>query len=434
MENISASSKVMPKPNCSLAALPCGQDLLCNSSFALNFTAAELEDYCLDPDEYLEKYLGPRRSPVFLPVCITYLLIFSVGVLGNILTCTVITRHRVMRTPTNFYLFSLAVSDLLVLLLGMPLELYELWSNYPFLLGESGCYFKTFLFETVCFASILNVTALSVERYIAVVHPLRAKYVVTRTHARRVILCVWSVSVVCALPNTSLHGIFTLPQPRGRAQGSLPDSDTCMLVKPRWMYNLTIQITTLVFFLLPMLTLSVLYLLIGLRLRRERMLQVLQASDGQQQDGYCRARGQQQKARRQQVTKMLFVLVVMFGICWAPFHTDRLMWSFMDQWASEQVEIFQAYEYVHVISGVFFYLSSAVNPILYNLMSTRFREMFKEVMCRHPRRPAPRKQSLSMTRVTLRSVVSEVAPGNGAVIADGDYDFYECHENETTFD
>ena len=128
------------------------------------------------------------------------------------------------------------------------------------------------------------------------------------------------------------------------------------------------------------------------------------------------------------------VLVVMFGICWAPFHTDRLMWSFIDQWASGQVEIFQAYEYVHVISGVFFYLSSAVNPILYNLMSTRFREMFKEVMCRHTRRPVPRKQSLSVTRVTLRSVVSEVAPGNGTVIADGDYDFYESHENETTFD
>ncbi|XP_007234063.2 neuromedin-U receptor 1 [Astyanax mexicanus] len=424
----------MSKPNCSWAALPCVQDLLCNSSLVLNFTAAELEDYCLDPDEYLERYLGPRRSPVFLPVCITYLLIFFVGVLGNILTCTVITRHRVMRTPTNFYLFSLAVSDLLVLLLGMPLELYELWSNYPFLLGESGCYFKTFLFETVCFASILNVTALSVERYIAVVHPLRAKYVVTRTHARRVILCVWTISVVCALPNTSLHGIFMLPQPKGRGPGGLPGSDTCMLVKPRWMYNLTIQITTVVFFLLPMLTLSILYLLIGLRLRRERMLQMLQATDHQQLDGYSRVRCQQQKARRQQVTKMLFVLVVMFGICWAPFHTDRLMWSFMDQWASGQVEIFQAYEYVHVISGVFFYLSSAVNPILYNLMSTRFREMFKEVMCRHPRRPVPRKQSLSMTRVTLRSVVSEVAPGNGAVIADRDYDFYECHKNETTFD
>uniref|UniRef100_A0A4W5Q517 Neuromedin U receptor 1 n=1 Tax=Hucho hucho TaxID=62062 RepID=A0A4W5Q517_9TELE len=352
---------------------------------------AGLVDACLTQEEYLEKYLGPLRSSVFLPVCLTYLLIFLVGAFGNLLTCIVIARNKVMRTPTNYYLFSLAVSDLLVLLLGMPLELYEMWQNYPFLLGKGGCYFKTFLFETVCFASILNVTALSVERYIAVVHPLRAKYVVTHTHAKRVIMTVWGISVLCAVPNTSLHGIFTLQSAAGgTTRKEIPESAICTLVKPRWMYNLTIQVTTLLFFMLPMLTISALYLLIGLQLKREKILQVMEA----------------ETTRRRQVTKMLFVLVVVFGICWAPFHTDRLMWSFIDEWTSMQLEV---YKYVHIVSGVFFYLSSAVNPILYNLMSTRFREMFKEVMCHRPRHPVPRKQSLSVTRVTLRTQIEKQA-------------------------
>ncbi|XP_051980446.1 neuromedin-U receptor 1 [Xyrauchen texanus] len=428
---------MIAKPNCSSTdslQSRCVQELLCNTSVMLNFSELEMEEYCLNQDEYLEKYLGPRCSPLFLPVCITYLIIFLVGAVGNILTCTVISRNKVMRTPTNFYLFSLAVSDLLVLLLGMPLELYEMWSNYPFLLGKGGCYFKTFLFETVCFASILNVTALSVERYIAVVHPLRAKYVVTCTHAKRVILSIWSVSVLGAIPNTSLHGIFTLPLPKGKGVGSMPNSDTCMLVKPRWMYNLIIQITTLLFFLLPMLTISVVYLLIGMQLKREKMLHVLEAKASLGQDSYSNVHSRQQKTRRQQVTKMLFVLVVMFGICWAPFHTDRLMWSFMDQKSSDHMEIFQVYEYVHVISGVFFYLSSAINPILYNLMSTRFREMFKEVMCHHKWQPSPRKRSLSMTRVTMRSTVSEIPPCNGPVTTEGeDYGMYECQESKTNF-
>lgn len=301
-------SRMIAKPNCSskdTLASRCVHDLLCNTSVVLNLSEVEMEEFCLNQDEYLEKYLGPRRSPVFLPVCITYLIIFLVGAVGNILTCIVIARNKVMRTPTNFYLFSLAVSDLLVLLLGMPLELYEMWSNYPFLLGKGGCYFKTFLFETVCFASILNVTALSVERYIAVVHPLRAKYVVTRTHAKRVILSVWSMSVLCAIPNTSLHGIFTLPLPKGKGAGAMLTSATCMLVKPRWMYNLIIQITTLLFFLLPMLTISVLYLLIGMQLKREKMLQVLEAKTSLGQDSSSNVHSQQQKTRRQQVTKML---------------------------------------------------------------------------------------------------------------------------------
>lgn len=69
---------------------------------------------------------------------------------------------------------------------------------------------------------------------------------------------------------------------------------------------------------------------------------------------------------------------------------------------------------------MFFYLSSAVNPILYNLMSTRFREMFKEVMCHRPHHITPRKYSLSVTRVTLRSTLSDAPLGNGTVVVEAE--------------
>uniref|UniRef100_A0A4W5PWX3 Neuromedin U receptor 1 n=1 Tax=Hucho hucho TaxID=62062 RepID=A0A4W5PWX3_9TELE len=312
---------------------------------------------------------------MFLPVCITFLIIFIVGLVGNMLTCTVIVRNKVMRTPTNYYLFSLAVSDLLVLVLGMPLELYEMWSNYPFLFGAGGCYFKTFLFETVCFASILIITALSVERYIAVIHPLKVKHVATRAHAKLVILMLWAMSMACAVPNTSLHGLAMLGTRFGR---QFPESAICMMVKPRWMYNLIIQVTTLVFFLLPMLTITGLYLRIGLQLRMERGMQGLGTGPSFGTDSHWSVHRQQQTARHRQVTKMLCVLVIVFGICWAPFHIDRLMWSFINSWTGHHHLVF---EYVHIVSGVFFYLSSAVNPILYSLMSTRFREMFQQVTC-----------------------------------------------------
>lgn len=305
-----------PPSNCSLYLTAEKSSWLCpsgesceNLTSAVNGRQMDMDDACLTEEEYLDKYLGPRRSPMFFPVCCTYAVIFILGVVGNVLTCTVIARNKVMWTPTNYYLFSLAVSDLLVLLLGMPLELYELWQNYPFLLGRGGCYFKTFLFETVCLASILNVTALSVERYIAVVHPLRAKYVVTRTHAKRVILMVWGVSVLCALPNTGLHGIKAHSRdyrgPAGIVSVEIPDSEICTLVKPPWIYNLTIQVTTLLFFILPMFTISALYMLIGLQLKREKMHRALGAKAGCGQDSFCDIRTQQQKARRRQVTKML---------------------------------------------------------------------------------------------------------------------------------
>lgn len=229
----------MPEANCSLAALSAigatvFSDIGCpeaavmcgmNITWVLaNGTAQDLDDMCLSEEMYLDRYLGPLKSPVFFPVCVTYLSIFLVGVLGNSLTCAVILRYRVMQTPTNYYLLSLAVSDLLVLLLGMPLELYEMWQNYPFLLGEGGCYFKTLLFETVCFASILNVTALSVERYVAVVHPFKVKHMTTRAHVKRVIFMLWVLSMLCAVPNTSVHGIVVLPPKFGR---QFPRSAIC---------------------------------------------------------------------------------------------------------------------------------------------------------------------------------------------------------------
>lgn len=210
---LSIATTVHSKINCPETVLLCGMNV---SRLLTNATEQDLADVCLTEDEYLARFLGPPRSPIFIPVCVTYLTIFMVGVLGNSLTCAVILRYRVMRTPTNYYLLSLAVSDLLVLILGMPLELYDMWRNYPFLLGEGGCYFKTFLFETVCFASILNVTALSVERYVAVVHPLKVKHMSTHAHVKKVIITLWILSMICAVPNTSLHGIMTLPPKFGR--------------------------------------------------------------------------------------------------------------------------------------------------------------------------------------------------------------------------
>lgn len=100
------------------------------------------------------------------------------------------------------------------------------------------------------------------------------------------------------------------------------------------------------------------------------------------------------------------VLVLVFGICWAPFHIDRLMWSFVSDWTDGMLLAFQ---YVHVVSGVFFYLSSAANPVLYSLMSSRFRDTFREALglgarCHHR---SLRSSSRSLSRVTTGSTLCD---------------------------
>ncbi|XP_069811820.1 neuromedin-U receptor 2 [Dendropsophus ebraccatus] len=321
-----------------------------------------LPRYLNSTEEYLAYLCGPKRSRLSLPMTLVYAFIFLVGVSGNMLVCLVILKHHNMRTPTNYYLFSLAVSDLLVLLLGMPLEVYEMWSNYPFLFGAWGCYFKTVLFETVCFASILSVTTVSVERYVAIMHPFRAKLKSTRRRALRILITLWIFSILFSIPNTSTHGILLHSFPNGSL---IPDSATCTVVQPLWIYNCIIQITSLLFYVLPMGVISVLYCLMGIKLR----------GDHSPKDDKMSVNIQ--RPSRKSVTKMLFVLVMVFAICWAPFHVDRLFFSFVVDWTEPLANVFNL---IHVISGVFFYLSSAVNPLIYNLLSRRFRSAFRNFL------------------------------------------------------
>ncbi|XP_073505398.1 neuromedin-U receptor 2 isoform X1 [Phyllobates terribilis] len=318
--------------------------------------------YLNSTEEYLAHLCGPKRSRLSLPMTLVYAVIFLVGVSGNMLVCLVILKHHNMRTPTNYYLFSLAVSDLLVLLIGMPLEVYEMWSNYPFLFGPWGCYFKTILFETVCFASILSVTTVSVERYVAIMHPFQAKLKSTRRRALRILITLWIFSILFSIPNTSTHGIELQNFPNGSL---IPDSATCTVIQPMWIYNCIIQVTSLLFFVLPMGVISVLYCLMGIKLRGDHSL------------GADKMSVNIQRPSRKSVTKMLFVLVTVFGICWAPFHVDRLFFSFVVNWTEPLADVFNL---IHVVSGVFFYLSSAVNPLIYNLLSRRFRSAFRNFL------------------------------------------------------
>jgi len=75
-------------------------------------------------NETVESYLLRTRGPkhlslnIVLPITVIYVFIFVTGVIGNIAVCVVIVRNNFMHTATNYYLFSLAVSDLTLLLLG----------------------------------------------------------------------------------------------------------------------------------------------------------------------------------------------------------------------------------------------------------------------------------------------------------------------------
>jgi 7 transmembrane receptor (rhodopsin family) len=79
-----------------------------------NFTASP--DILNDTVKNEVEYRDPLA--IIVPISICYLIIFLTGILGNVITCVVIAKNKTMHTATNYYLFNLAVSDFLVLILG----------------------------------------------------------------------------------------------------------------------------------------------------------------------------------------------------------------------------------------------------------------------------------------------------------------------------
>lgn len=107
-----------------------------------------------------------RRDSLYivLPITVIYIVIFFTGLIGNISTCVVIARNKSMHTATNYYLFSLAVSDLLLLVFGLPPEMYYIWSHFPYIFGEAFCIVQSFASETSANATVLTITAFTIER------------------------------------------------------------------------------------------------------------------------------------------------------------------------------------------------------------------------------------------------------------------------------
>lgn len=72
------------------------------------------------PKPLSNKFDVANSEVVLIILTVVYLIIFITGVLGNVITCIVIARNKGMHTAVNYYLFSLAVSDLLLLISGKP--------------------------------------------------------------------------------------------------------------------------------------------------------------------------------------------------------------------------------------------------------------------------------------------------------------------------
>ncbi|KAH8264168.1 hypothetical protein KR038_004101 [Drosophila bunnanda] len=149
---------------------------------------------------------------------------------GNILVCLAIAWERRLQNVTNYFLMSLAITDLMVAVLVMPLGILTLVKGY-FPLGSEHCLTWICLDVLFCTASIMHLCTISVDRYLSLRYPMRFGRNKTRRRVTLKIVFVWLLSIAMSLPlslmysknhaSVLVNGTCQIPDPVYKLVGSI---------------------------------------------------------------------------------------------------------------------------------------------------------------------------------------------------------------------
>lgn len=129
---------------------------------------------------------------------ISILIMCILGVVGNTLVVLVVYKQSKMRTVTNYFIVNLAIADLFVLLINVPLDLIVKLSSDRWLYGAAMCKLIPPFQTMSTTVSVWSLVAISIGRYIAIVYPFRPQ--LQTRHAKWIISVVWIIGFVVVIP------------------------------------------------------------------------------------------------------------------------------------------------------------------------------------------------------------------------------------------
>ncbi|XP_055481067.1 D(3) dopamine receptor isoform X1 [Psammomys obesus] len=161
-----------------------------------------------------ENSTGVSRARPHTYYALTYCALILAIIFGNGLVCAAVLRERALQTTTNYLVVSLAVADLLVATLVMPWVVYLEVTGGVWNFSRICCDVFVTLDVMMCTASILNLCAISIDRYTAVVMPVHYQHGTGQSSCRRVALMITAVWVLAfAVSCPLLFGFNTTGDP-----------------------------------------------------------------------------------------------------------------------------------------------------------------------------------------------------------------------------
>ncbi|MBN3293811.1 GPR39 protein, partial [Polypterus senegalus] len=355
-----------------------------------------------------------------------YVALFLFGVLGNLVAVRVVwilKQRTCIKKSVGYHMLSLALSDLLILVVGIPTELYSIiWYPFPWRLGSLGCKGFYYLWETCSFATIFNILAFSLERYLVTCHPLRAK-IMSRSRTKKLVLGVWLLSLLSGIPTLISVGLEDGVSPfRGTEEDSRPPVLVCTNISAQKNTFQALVCTSFVLYIMVLLCVAFTCWQIIQALQGCSSSVIVKCHNGSVHQ-LSKIKDTDGLGARRQNAMMLGCIVLVLAVCWLPFQCRRLMTAlrWKEQWTEQY---YLLYITLQPISNGFYYLSSSINPLLYNVTSSQFRAVLSQWLwrstCRETTNTSRRSSQCSLVLQTRHRTFSAPAkPDCPSVYSEG---------------
>ncbi|NWH58536.1 NMBR protein, partial [Geococcyx californianus] len=301
-----------------------------------------------------------QGTAVFTIRCVIpslYLLIITVGLLGNVTLMKIFISNSAMRSVPNIFISSLAAGDLLLLVTCVPVDASRYFSE-EWLFGEVGCKLIPAIQLTSVGVSVFTLTALSADRYKAIVNPMdiQTSSAVLWTCAKAV--AIWVISVLLAVPeavfselahiNDTENATFTACIPYPMTDDMHPKIHSVLIF--------------LVYFLIPLTIISIYYYHIAKSLIKS----------AHNIPGEYSEHSKRQMETRKRLAKIVLVFVGFFAICWFPNHVLYMYRSFN----YNEIDRSVGHMVVTLVARVLSFCNSCVDPFALYFLSESFRRHF----------------------------------------------------------
>lgn len=351
------------------------------------------------PSYYYEDYEETENSsmcdysewePSYSVIPVLYMLIFILGLSGNGIVIFTVWRAQGKRRAADVYIGNLALADL-TFVVTLPLWAVYTAMTYHWPFGVALCKISSYVVLLNMYASVFCLTCMSFDRYLAIVHSLTSSQLRTRGHIRASLAAIWVLSGLLAAPTLLFRTTKYEPQ-TDHISCAMDFSLVASSKKEEnmWVAGLSISSSALGF-LLPFLAMMVCYCFIGCTVTRH----------------FNTLRKEDQRKRR--LLKIITTLVVVFAVCWLPFHlvktADAL--SYMDL-VPDTCDFLRFLLLAHPYATCLAYINSCLNPFLYAFFDLRFRSQCLSLLNLKKFLHASPNSSLSSQKTEAQSLATKV--------------------------